>query len=399
MMGKWFRKKNNVTSNDGNVEIENEKDSFLQEEKETETILEAEKVNLSDTQTRITYITHLYEQIKEAKKQCEDTKFDYGQATSYLKDIQLIDAAPEEERKVIRDVAEEIHKLTQERNRIQKQKYKITDSQRFAIETNEEHIDDDVRKLQEYENYLIQVKNDLRQLSSEKSMLLSDKRDIVESQSVLRVLSKSVAIISISMLALIITVFFCFEVEITYPFIGLVGFIFISLLFIVFESRKNRTRMVLTERKCNRAITLSNKVKIKYVNTVNVIDSICNRYGVRNGMELEFVSGQYKKAKRELSREQESTKLLAKYNQVLVHELQKLGVKDREIWFYQAEALVSDKEMVEVRHRLNTERQMLRKRLDYNAGIMEKCLHEMEKIRSINAEYEQDVENVLKDNG
>ena len=49
MMGKWFRKKNNVTSNDSNVEIENENDSFLQEEKETETILEAEKVNLSDT--------------------------------------------------------------------------------------------------------------------------------------------------------------------------------------------------------------------------------------------------------------------------------------------------------------------------------------------------------------
>ena len=154
MMGKWFRKKNNVISKDGNnvtskagnVEIEN--DSSLQEEKETETILEAEKVNLSDTETRITYITHLYEQIKEAKKQCEDTKFDYGQATSYLKDIQLIDAAPDEARKVIRDVAEEIHELTQERNRIQKQKYKITDSQRFAIETNEEHIDDDVRKLQ-----------------------------------------------------------------------------------------------------------------------------------------------------------------------------------------------------------------------------------------------------------
>ena len=55
--------------------------------------------------------------------------------------------------------------------------------------------------------------------------------------------------------------------------------------------------------------------------------------------------------------------------------------------------------MVEVRHRLNTERQNLRRRLDYNADIMEKCLHEMEKVRGKSPEYEQDVENVLKDNG
>ncbi len=388
MIGKWFRRKK---------EIKTPESEDSQAINEPEIKLEPEKVDLTNTESRLSYITHLYDEIKDAKQQCEDAKFEYGQATSYLKDIQLIDNAEPEERKVLREIAQGIHDLNKERNRIQKQKYKITDGQRQALDTHEDRIDGDLQRIKESEDYLIKVKNDLRQLTSEKNMLLNDENEIIQKQGLLRVLTKSVAIISIAMLALIITVYYCFKVDIVYPFLGLIAFIFISLVFIVLESRKNRIDMAMTQQKCNRAITLLNRVKIKYVNTFHVIEAIVNRYSVRNGMELDFVYSQYRKAKAEWNRQQESTKVLAKYNQVLVHELQKLGVKDREIWFYQAEALVDDREMVEVRHRLNTQRQSMRQRLDYNADVMEKCLNEMEKIREKNQQYREDVENILKE--
>ena len=388
MIGKWFRRKK---------EIKTPESEDSQAINEPEIKLEPEKVDLTNTESRLSYITHLYDEIRDAKQQCEDAKFEYGQATSYLKDIQLIDNAEPEERKVLREIAQGIHDLNKERNRIQKQKYKITDGQRQALDTHEDRIDGDLQRIKESEDYLIKVKNDLRQLTSEKNMLLNDENEIIQKQGLLRVLTKSVAIISIAMLALIITVYYCFKVDIVYPFLGLIAFIFISLVFIVLESRKNRIDMAMTQQKCNRAITLLNRVKIKYVNTFHVIEAIVNRYSVRNGMELDFVYSQYRKAKAEWNRQQESTKVLAKYNQVLVHELQKLGVKDREIWFYQAEALVDDREMVEVRHRLNTQRQSMRQRLDYNADVMEKCLNEMEKIREKNQQYREDVENILKE--
>lgn len=388
MIGKWFRRKK---------EIKTPESEDSQAINEPEIKLEPEKVDLTNTESRLSYITHLYDEIKDAKQQCEDAKFEYGQATSYLKDIQLIDNAEPEERKVLREIAQGIHDLNKERNRIQKQKYKITDGQRQALDTHEDRIDGDLQRIKESEDYLIKVKNDLRQLTSEKNMLLNDENEIIQKQGLLRVLTKSVAIISIAMLALIITVYYCFKVDIVYPFLGLIAFIFIALVFIVLESRKNRIDMALTQQKCNRSITLLNRVKIKYVNTFHVIEAIVNRYSVRNGMELDFVYSQYRKAKAEWNRQQESTKVLAKYNQVLVHELQKLGVKDREIWFYQAEALVDDREMVEVRHRLNTQRQSMRQRLDYNADVMEKCLNEMEKIREKNQQYREDVENILKE--
>ena len=78
-----------------------------------------------------------------------------------------------------------------------------------------------------------------------------------------------------------------------------------------------------------------------------------------------------------------------------MRELERLGVKDREIWFGQAKALVEPKEMVEVRHDLNLRRSKLREQLDYNTGVMEECLEEMEKIRSTKPEYAVEVERIL----
>ena len=70
------------------------------EVKEVVTV-EKEKVNLSDPQARLQYVKRLHEGILEADKQCENIKFEYGQVTSYLKDIQILDQAPEEEKQTL----------------------------------------------------------------------------------------------------------------------------------------------------------------------------------------------------------------------------------------------------------------------------------------------------------
>ena len=49
---------------------------------------------------------------------------------------------------------------------------------------------------------------------------------------------------------------------------------------------------------------------------------------------------------------------------------------------YQTEALLDEKEMVEVRHHLNTRRQKIRERLEINAGQLDSYKEELEKIQS-----------------
>ena len=196
---------------------------------------------------------------------------------------------------------------------------------------------------------------------------------------------------------LLVRILVVFETDIRVPFIATAAFAFVVTLIIVIEAGKNRRDMVLTERRCNRAISFSNRVRIKYVNNTRTIDYMCTKYRVRNVTELEFVYDQYRKAKREWARQREDAFLLNEKNEILLAELTKLGVKDRDLWLGRANAIVDPREMVEVRHELNEQRQKLRAQIDYNNGIMQDFIQELERIRNKKPEYAQEIEDMLKD--
>ena len=241
----------------------------------------------------------------------------------------------------------------------------------------------------------MKIKNDLRQLGSEKNLLLADKADIIKRQKTLKSIGKVLAILLVAFGSMLLALLFCFKVDITVPFLATAAFAFVIAAIILNEARKNRIDMVITERKCNRAIALSNKVKLKYYNNVRTLDYMNHKYQVRNATELDFVFGQYRKAKREWARQREGTIQLHEMNQILIQQLQNLGVKDKEIWYSQARALFEPKEMVEIRHELNVRRQKLREQLEYNTGIIEQCVEEMERIKDQKPEYAQEVDRFL----
>lgn len=345
--------------------------------------IEKEPFNQADPEQKAEYILRMQEQIQETERECEDIKFEYGQVTSHLKDIQLIDMALPEDKEVLTDIAQGIFELSQERERLQGKKYKMSDIQRRAMEAHEENAVEDVAKLLEQEAYFTQIKNDLRQLSAEKNSLKWEKKEIVARQRTLHTLTKCLAVILIALFVLMACVWKLFQVDITVPFLSMAGFAILIAGIIIWESRRNHYNMALTDKKCSRAVALSNKVKIKYVNTIQLIEYICAKYHVRNGKELQFLYEQYQMWKREWEKQQESTRLLGEYNQILLKELGKLGVKDRDLWFYQAQALIDPREMVEVRHELNVRRQKLRERLDYNYEVIDNCKSEWERLEGL----------------
>lgn len=372
--------------------------SRLLDELEREPIkVEKEKIDVRDDHARVAYLGRLYEAIQEARRQCDDIKFEYGQVTSYLKDIQLLDQAPEEEKVTLLTAAQTIVELTRERRKLQKREYKFTDGQRRAIENNEDTIQGDITKLLGYEDLQMKIKNDLRQLDGEKNLLIADKKDIIRRQSMLKTIGKCLTAVLIATGAMLLAMALCFKIDIGMPFVIAVAIGFVLAALVLNEARKNRIDMVITEKKCNRAIFLSNRVKIKYVNNVRTLDYMYLKYQVRNATELDFVYSQYRQAKREWAKQRESSVRINENNQILLAELKRLGLKDCDIWLGQVLALVEPKEMVEVRHALNVQRQKLRDQLDYNTGVMEECLQEMEKIRDMKPEYAMDVERILGD--
>lgn len=390
---KWFGRRRQNEEPIAKEEPDLERESGEVEEK---VVLEKINVDLKNKMLRLDYIQRLYEGIKEARRQNEDIKIEYGHVTSHLKDIQLIDQAQEEDKALLMETARSIVELTKEREERKRRKFKFTNEQKMALENFEPKVAEDLAHLKEYEDYQIKIKHDLRQLDTEKKLLLTDKRDIIRRQSTLQLVSKVLGFLLVMFGVLLLAVGFVFEADIQVPFVATASFALVVLFIIIVESRKNRTDMVITERKCNRAISLLNRVKIKYVNNTKTIDYMYGKYKVRNATELEFVYDQFRKAKREWARQREDAFLLDEKNQVLVRELEGLGVKDRDIWFHQAIAIVEPKEMVEVRHSLNERRQKLRSQIDYNNGIMQDFIQELERIRNKNQEYALEIEEVLK---
>ena len=350
---------------------------------------------MTNKSIRLDYIQRLYDGIREAKRQCGEIKVEYGQVTSYLKDIQLMDQALEEEKTVLKDTASAIVELTAEREKRKGRRYKFTDAQRAAMENFEPKVEDDISKLKEFEDYQIKIKHDMRQLDGEKRMLLRDKRDIIRKQSTLQLVSKVLGFMLALFGILLVTILVVFETDIRVPFIATAAFAFVVTLIIVIGAGKNRRDMVLTERRCNRAISFSNRVRIKYVNNTRTIDYMCTKYRVRNVTELEFVYDQYRKAKREWARQREDAFLLNEKNEILLAELTKLGIKDRDLWLGRANAIVDPREMVEVRHELNEQRQKLRAQIDYNNGIMQDFVQELERIQNKKPEYALEIETML----
>lgn len=395
---KWLKRLRKKTAEEGAAIEEDvrENGSPLLEELENMPIrVEKEKIDVKDSRARIAYLERLYEAIQEAKRQCEGIKFEYGQVTSYLKDIQLIDQAPEEEKETLLTAANTIVELTRERKKLQKREYKFSDAQRRALENNENTVQGDIKKLLDYEELQMKIKHDLRQLDGEKNLLLADKKDIIQRQTMLKTVGKCLTALMVATGAMLMVLALCFKLDIGMPFVIAVGIGFVLAAVVLNEARKNRIDMVITEKKCNRAIFLSNRVKIKYVNNVRTLDYMYHKYQVRNATELDFVYRQYLQAKREWARQRESSIRIHENNQILLAELKRFGVKDCDIWLGQVLALVDAKEMVEVRHELNVQRGKLREQLDYNTGVMEECLEEMDKIRNQKPEYAVEVEQIL----
>ncbi len=80
-------------------------------------------------------------------------------------------------------------------------------------------------------------------------------------------------------------------------------------------------------------------------------------------------------------------------------ELFNAEVRDVEIWLYQAEALLDEKEMVEVRHHLNIRRQKIRERLEFNHSQLALCEEELSQIAKGNSAYADLVEEIAGKHG
>ena len=343
------------------------------------------------------YVKQQCDIMEEAAEHIENVKAEYEAVTEEFNDIQLIDEAPQDIKNKIISCAEIIDSMMVDRRILKSTEHKLSNSAYRRMETFEDEIPSGIKLMQAQEEYYDAVKQDLRVLEGERMNLRLESKALVKRQLQIRSLAR------IAFAAMVVVfIIFIVSMVIVENDADTALFIVISLFAAIlavgmFAILKVTERNVLvTEIKLNKATGLLNRIKIKYVNAANTLDYEYSKYGVKSAYELENKYKLYEEMKAEQSRMLDMTSSLNSAENDLESILRKLGLSDPHIWFGRVKAFINPKEMVEVRHELNTRRYKLRQQIEYNEKRIEEAKSNIKNATLSNPEHSDGAMRVIE---
>lgn len=368
-------------------------DEWEKDEKWDEIIYDRADLKITDKASREEYVRGCLEQIAEASREVDALQVEYESVTSLLKDMEEIEALPEEEMAIIRDYAFKLGQLKDEQTDYLKRTVHMPDAKYRHMEQIEEELSEAYDKLKEAEDYRVLVKKDLKKLENEKQAYFVrqyDLRHIIEDTRSMMVVCVTALCVCILIL-LILQYAFNMNTRIGYLAAALAGAIGITMLYIRHNDSKSELRQV--DRGITRLIQLQNTVKIRYVNNTNLLDYLYLKYQVESSEELGKDYAQFKQEREERERYNNAERALGDCERGLLHELRRYQIKDTMIWLKQTEALLDKREMVEIRHKLIIQRQSLRRRIDYNREVV--ALNAQNEIKDLVDKYPKYAKEIL----
>lgn len=331
---------------------------------------EEESVDFDNKEVREAYVKNCLEKIADATKELENLTFEYDMVTSYLKDMEEIEALPEEEAEELKNCAKKVELLQNSRDDYMGRKRRMSDDRYRQIERMLDEIEEGCAKIKEAEQYQELVKKDLSRLEGEKHAYLYRKNELVSAIADTR----GMAIISVTALglcfALLLFLQFFLEMDTKAGYLITAGVAAFAITLIYVKHTEARRDLKRVELSINKIILLQNKVKIRYVNNTNLLDYLYLKYNVASAEELENAWNLYYQEKEEREKCKRAELDLDYNQQELLRILRRYQVKDPAVWLHQTEAILDHKEMVEIRHGLIIRRQSLRRRMDYNKEVV-----------------------------
>lgn len=306
------------------------------------------------------------EQYTDAESRYKEIQREMEAANSRYDDLQLVDSLTADELASVREFANGLVRLNEERAAYQEQeKNRISATRYLQMESHADEIPVSMKDLEQQEKYRVALTGDLDKLEREKERLQDDLEEMEGKKEFF----KKLTIAGIITIVVVFLVLWGISGKIKgdlSPAILVTCILGVAFAaYIYFSSVKNSRETKLTANKVNKAIRLTNTTKIKYVNTVNAIEFVCEKYGVNNFEELKFYWEQFLTAREEREKYERSAKKIEALGESLSLRLSELGISDPEMFVIAPETILSAKERVEVRHRLNERRRSIKDRLDF----------------------------------
>ena len=268
-------------------------------EEEWEESTEEERVDFTNREVREEYVRNCLGKIAEAAKELENLNFEYDTVTSYLKDMEEIEAIPEEEAEELKSCAKRVELLQNSRDDYMGRKRRMSDSRFQQIERMLDEIEEGCSKLREAEQYQELIKKDLSRLEGEKHAYFYRKNELIGTIAD----TKGMAVICVTALglcfALLLGLQFLLEMDTEIGYLITAGVAALAITMIYVKHTEAKRELKRVELSINKIILLQNRVKIRYVNNTNLLDYLYLKYDVTSAEELEKAWNLYYQEKEE----------------------------------------------------------------------------------------------------
>lgn len=348
-------------------------------------------IDFRDEEQRSRYIITCLEQIAEASKEMELLTGEYSLVTSYLTDMEEIEALPEEEREEINRIASKLAALERERARYRDRKNRMRDSEYYQIRKQENEIEEGICKLQQTEKQAALIKQDLKRLDREHHAFVFRRNELEGMLVNFRGMAVIFLVALVICLLMLGVLQFCFEMNTYVGYFIAVAAAAIAITVLCVKYIDTDKEIVRVKKSINKLILLQNKVKIRYVNNSQLLDYQYMKYNTDSAAKLEKRWEQYQQEKEERRQYVEAEAKTEYYQKQLIEQMSHYRVSDPTRWINQVSALLDKREMVEIRHGLILRRQALRKQLDYNNDVAETARGEVMDVAEKYPEYAREI--------
>ncbi len=364
-------------------------------QEEQELVYERDNIDFRDEIERGRYLMNCIEQMGEAEKELDLLKGEYNLVTSYLTDMEEIEALPKGEAEELKTAARRIVTLEKDMQALSEKKGHMSDSDYKRMQGQETEVEEGIAKIREAEKYRKLVQQDLGRLDGERNAYQYRKMELATMMGNLKGMTTIWIVALLVCLVMLAVLRFVFEMEVAVGFLisVFVGAIAITFLCVKYIDAQNEAERV--EKANNKLILLQNKVKIRYVNNVQLLDYLYMKYNVESGQGLEKLWKLYQQEKEDRRQFAELEAKLDYNQEQLLKILRRYQLKDPDRWIHQALAIVDNKEMVEIRHGLIVRRQSLRSQLDYNQKVAETASNEIREVATLYPEYRAEITELL----
>lgn len=341
---------------------------------------EKDSLDMSDPLVREQYVMSCLDQMHDASAELDRINNEYSLVTSYLTDMEEIEAITGEDKEELDAIAKHIHDLRMSHDKYVRTPSSMTEREYNHMDVMYDEVEDAIKKIKEEEIYKGKVKSDLKRIDKERKAYSYRRSEVNRSITNVRGIT-NIAMISTAVLVVVLflmQMLLDLDVSLGYYIAVLLGAVALTTSYIKYSNYVREKGRV--DNTINELILLENKVKIRFVNNKNLLDYLYTKFEVSSAAELEDLYNRFVKEKADRRSFEKNEAAYEDEVSRLVRRLKNYRIKDPEIWIHQSDAIYDKREMVEIRHNLIGRRQKLRKQMEYNEQIAVEASDEIKDV-------------------